>query len=220
MVPKRLGRPVDELRRERLKGEILAVAARHFADRGFSGADLGAIAADLGLSKPTLYYYFHSKEGLFLAALDAEVGRLREAVMAAAGACSDPLEEVCSVIYSYLGFFDANPHVVELLIEERSCFKEREKPTYFIHQEETLPYWRGLLEQLIAAGRIRSVDIDALIEVASNSLYGTVFTNHFCRVKRRYEEQAAAILDLLFSGLLRKGETLSYRNRAVTGKGA
>lgn len=63
------------------------------------------------------------------------------------------------------------------------------------------------------------MDIDAPVEVASNSLYGAVFTNRFCRVKRRYEDQAAAILKLLFPGLLMNGEALNYRNFAATGEG-
>jgi AcrR family transcriptional regulator len=49
---------------------ILASAEKHFARAGFTGASVQEIIADTGFSKPTLYYYFRSKEGLFKALLD------------------------------------------------------------------------------------------------------------------------------------------------------
>jgi AcrR family transcriptional regulator len=45
--------------------EILEVAEREFAERGFSGASMDAIAAGAGISKPLVYSYFGSKEGLY-----------------------------------------------------------------------------------------------------------------------------------------------------------
>jgi AcrR family transcriptional regulator len=45
--------------------EILEVAEREFAAHGFSGASMDAIAAGAGISKPLVYSYFGSKEGLY-----------------------------------------------------------------------------------------------------------------------------------------------------------
>jgi AcrR family transcriptional regulator len=195
------GRPINKAERERRKREILAVAARYFAAQGYSGTDLNDLATAASVSKPTLYYYFKSKEGLFLAALDSEVRRLRDSVVGQERS-EGPLEELCRAIWAYLAFFDANPHVVELLIEERSTFKARETSTYFVHRDETLPYWRGLLQVLVESGRVRPIDPEVWIDVASNSLYGTVFTNHFSQGKKCFEEQASEFLSVLLSGLL------------------
>jgi AcrR family transcriptional regulator len=49
---------------------ILAAAEKHFARAGFTGASVQDIMAETGFSRPTLYYYFQSKEGLFKALLD------------------------------------------------------------------------------------------------------------------------------------------------------
>jgi AcrR family transcriptional regulator len=46
---------------------ILASALKVFADQGYSGTSMDAIAALAGVSKPTLYQYFGSKEQLFSA---------------------------------------------------------------------------------------------------------------------------------------------------------
>lgn len=46
---------------------ILEAALKVFAEQGYSGASMDAIAALAGVSKPTLYQYFGGKEQLFAA---------------------------------------------------------------------------------------------------------------------------------------------------------
>ena len=46
---------------------ILAAAERVFAGAGFSGATMAQIAAEAGLPKANLHYYFGSKETLYRA---------------------------------------------------------------------------------------------------------------------------------------------------------
>ena len=42
---------------------ILGAALKVFSEAGYSGATMDAVALEAGLSKPTLYQYFKSKEG-------------------------------------------------------------------------------------------------------------------------------------------------------------
>ncbi len=49
---------------------ILDAAARIFAEQGLSGARTDAIAAEAGVNKALLYYYFKSKEDIYRAVLD------------------------------------------------------------------------------------------------------------------------------------------------------
>lgn len=55
-------RPKD--RRELLRAAALEAAARLFAEKGFRGTNLQDIAAELGVSRPALYYYFKSKDDI------------------------------------------------------------------------------------------------------------------------------------------------------------
>ena len=55
---------------ERTMADILAVATREFADKGLAGARIDAIAEAMRTSKRMIYYYFGSKEGLYLAVLE------------------------------------------------------------------------------------------------------------------------------------------------------
>ena len=45
--------------------KIFTVAARLFADKGYNAVSMREISEQSGLSKPTIYYYFGSKEGIY-----------------------------------------------------------------------------------------------------------------------------------------------------------
>ena len=62
----------------RTMAEILEVATTEFADKGLSGARIDEIAAATRTSKRMIYYYFGSKEGLYVAVLEAAYGRMRQ----------------------------------------------------------------------------------------------------------------------------------------------
>ena len=49
---------------------LLETAIKIFADKGYAGTSVREIVEQAGVSKPVLYYYFQSKEGLFLAILE------------------------------------------------------------------------------------------------------------------------------------------------------
>jgi TetR/AcrR family transcriptional regulator len=62
---------------ERTRAEILAVATREFADKGFDGARVDEIAAKMSTTKRMLYYYFGSKEQLYVAVLEQAYAVIR-----------------------------------------------------------------------------------------------------------------------------------------------
>lgn len=56
----------QEERRARTRAALLRAAASAFAERGFDGASIDAIAASVGLSKGAVYAHFPSKLDLYL----------------------------------------------------------------------------------------------------------------------------------------------------------
>ena len=62
----------------RTMADILKVATAEFADKGLSGARIDEIAATTRTSKRMIYYYFGSKEGLYLKVLEEAYGRIRQ----------------------------------------------------------------------------------------------------------------------------------------------
>jgi len=81
------GKRVPRAVRER---EILGVAEREFAEHGFQGASMDAVAAAAGISKPLVYSYFGSKEGLYRAIVARAGDNFRTTVAdVAAGGAAD-----------------------------------------------------------------------------------------------------------------------------------
>jgi AcrR family transcriptional regulator len=64
---------------ERTQREILEVATSEFADRGFAGARVDEIAARTRTTKRMIYYYYGSKEALFVAVLERAYAAIRAA---------------------------------------------------------------------------------------------------------------------------------------------
>jgi AcrR family transcriptional regulator len=62
---------------ERTMAGILLIATQEFAQKGLAGARIDEIAAATKTSKRMIYYYFGSKEGLYLAVLEESYRRMR-----------------------------------------------------------------------------------------------------------------------------------------------
>src|SRR5580658_8383345 len=69
-------------RAEDARARILEAALREFSAHGLAGARTEQIAEAAGVNKALLYYYFESKENLYMAALEMASGRVRDSSMA------------------------------------------------------------------------------------------------------------------------------------------
>src|SRR5262249_18698503 len=157
--------------------------------------DLQILADDVGVGKGTLYRYFGSKQELFLAAADRVMWDLRHYVESHVADIEDPLERITSGIRHYLRFFHDHPEAVEMLIQERAQFKDRKRPTYFIHRDTNIERWRALYRDLIAQGRVRPLTAERITDVVGDLLYGTMFVNYVAARKRPPDEVAADIIE-------------------------
>ena len=201
-APRPRGRPRDEERAARRHDEILSTATRLFAERGYPRTDLQLVADALSVGKGTIYRYFPSKRELFLAAVDRGMRRLTDRIDRTVSACDEPLKRMHAGIQAYLGFFAENPDLVELFIQERAEFRDRETPTYFLHRERNVKRWHDEVQAMIETGRMRPIPAERITQVIGDLLYGTMFTNYFSRRQMPVEQQAADIFDVAFRGIL------------------
>jgi hypothetical protein len=128
--------------------------------------------------------------------------RLRNYIDERIGGVTDDLDLIARAIHAYLVFFAEHPTYVELLIQERAQFKDREKPTYFKHRDANIGPWRELLQRLIASGRLRDIPVERILDVTGDLVYGTMFTNYFTGRRTPPAAQAKDILDIFFNGVL------------------
>jgi AcrR family transcriptional regulator len=102
----------------RVREKILKQATEEFARIGFEGARVDRIAARCRVSKNMLYYYFKSKEGLFVAALEQMYQDLREQQKDLSVRASDPVAAMGQLVHHTFYAFRNNPSAIRLKNEE------------------------------------------------------------------------------------------------------
>ena len=73
------------------RDQILEIAYRAFAEKGYNHTSMGAIAEELGITRPALYYHFSSKEDLLLATYEMIDPLINVSADEALG-CTEPAE--------------------------------------------------------------------------------------------------------------------------------
>ncbi len=187
--------------------EILAESTRTFAQNGFRATDVQVIADALGIGKGTIYRAFPTKQELFLACADRAMKRLQDSIQAACANLDDPIERVKCAIRAYFKFFDQNPELIELIIQERSEFKDRTKPTYFEYRDRSVQPWIVLFTGLIAEGRARPLSPEKIAEFIGQQLYGKLFIHYFNKSAGSLAQEADEVIDFLFYGFMSNEES-------------
>ncbi len=103
---------------ERVRRNILEVATREFAAKGYSGARVDEIAAKTATSKRMIYYYFRDKEGLFVAVLEeayADIRRIERDLDLGDLPPVDALRRLAEFTFDYQ---NAHPDFVRLVMVE------------------------------------------------------------------------------------------------------
>ncbi|MGN6870570.1 MAG: TetR/AcrR family transcriptional regulator [Solirubrobacteraceae bacterium] len=104
--------------RERREQLILDVAGQVFARAGYESAPMDEIADRAGVSKPMLYTYFGSKEGLYLAYIERAGGELIERLVGAAPPEDQSTAGLRARITEFLAFVEEHGDGWKVLFRE------------------------------------------------------------------------------------------------------
>src|SRR5258706_1805615 len=100
------------------KEEILDVATRLFAERGYDGASMNDVAERVGMRKASLFYHFATKDALYEAVLNRLIERLATplaAVYASEGSFVERLDTATDALASAISH---SPFTARLLVRE------------------------------------------------------------------------------------------------------
>ncbi len=98
---------------ERTKKEILEVATEEFAKSGFAGARVDEIASRTRTTKRMIYYYFGSKERLYIAVLEKAYEDIRVTEQNVDVENLDPVTARCRIRHRRRGFSGPRPTDLE-----------------------------------------------------------------------------------------------------------
>ena len=105
---------------------ILDIAGQVFARGGYHFASMDAIAERAGVSKPMIYSYFGSKEGLYVAYVHRAGRELLDRLLGAAGRDDPPLVQLRARIAEFLSFVEEHRDGWIVLFTEMSCSRPLE----------------------------------------------------------------------------------------------
>lgn len=171
----------------RTMAEILEVATHEFADKGLAGARIDEIAAATRTSKRMIYYYFGSKDGLYLAVLEEAYRRMRSIEADLHLDDLPPQDALRSLVEFTYDHHRDNEDFIRLVMSEnihraeylRQSKSVRELNVRAIDSVRAL-YERGVAQGLFRPG-LEPVDIHAAISaltvfnVANRYTFGAIF---------------------------------------------
>jgi len=96
---------------------IVAAAREEFAARGFDGARMDRIARRAGTNKQLLFYYYHSKRGLFQTVLGQAAKALEAHVAATALGAGQPLDRLRRALEAQFEYLADHPTYAALLAQ-------------------------------------------------------------------------------------------------------
>ncbi|MFC7409578.1 TetR family transcriptional regulator [Hydrogenophaga atypica] len=109
---------VRELAAQETQESILRAATRIFAKHGFSGGRIDQISKAAKSHDRMIYYYFGSKEGLYIAVLEDLYRRFNDAEAGLKLNVDQPEEALVAVVSFIWDYYHRNPDFITLLNDE------------------------------------------------------------------------------------------------------
>nr|WP_145544904.1 TetR family transcriptional regulator [Variovorax boronicumulans] len=148
------------------RANLLRAATRIFAKHGFAGGRVGQISKAAKSYDRMIYYYFGSKEGLYIAVIEDIYRRMNEAEEALALDEHQPVESLKTVVRFVCGYYRKHPEFVTLLNNE-NLLQGRHIAKMQSAQQYSSPAI-SVLQLLLAAGSAQGVFRD---DIAVQDVY-------------------------------------------------
>ncbi len=191
---------------------ILAAATREFASHGFGGGRVDRISERAGVNKRMIYHHYGSKQGLYLAVLEAAYRRARSAEQELNFEALTPREAMTDLIEFTFDSFVHDRTFIKLLNDEnlhKAAHLKRSKRIAEMHSP-LLAIMRRILVRGAEQGVFRS-DIDPMqtwISIAAVSYFyfsniytlSTIFRQDFDN-RAAHAKRRRHVVDLILSYL-------------------
>ena len=154
---------------------MLAAATREFAEHGMGGARIELIAKRARVNKQLIYYYFGSKEALYIAVLEGAYARLRTSEAALDVDALDPIEGITELALFNWRYHCQHPELISLVRTEnlhKAKYLKRSEGVRSLNSP-LIATLESLLGRAVEQGIFRK-DVDAVrtyITIAALSFY-------------------------------------------------
>ena len=146
------------------RAQIIQAALACFTRKGYNHTTMDNIVAESGLSKGSLYWYFESKDDLFVSALTSLFADLGQAIVATLEQHATAADKLRAMALELSKFFQSAKGSFNLFVEFWAQDSHREKfgqlRTDMLTQSKEIVV--GIIEEGISNGEFRPVDTDQL----------------------------------------------------------
>ncbi|MGL4295670.1 MAG: TetR/AcrR family transcriptional regulator [Aestuariivirga sp.] len=178
--------------------DIIEVATHEFSEKGLAGARIDVIAEAMRTSKRMIYYYFGSKEGLYIRVLEEAYRRIRAIESGLHLEDLAPEDALRKLVGFTVDYQLANPDFIRLVMTENIHRGEFLAQSKAIHKLNVPAidavrevYLRGLKAGVFRAG----VDpVDLHMSISALSFFNTANRHTFALIFKRDMDSSAAVV--------------------------
>lgn len=150
--------------------DILHVAARVMAEKGYHQASIRAVAAELDMSLAGIYYYCKSKDELLFLIQYSTFQSLVDSLTEKLKTADDPTSKLKAMVRNHLDFFLAHMDELKICAYEIESLEGDYYDQVAEKRREYFQLAHGIVSGLIESGRGSGVDS----RLATLSLFGTL----------------------------------------------
>jgi len=181
---------------------IVDESTRLFAEQGYAGTSVREIVEAAGVTKPTLYYWFGNKEGLFTALVDVHMGRWLEELEKIVEGTGSASERLAAYLKASLQEAIDKPDVIAFLAQ---AFQQAGQGASCVDCTRFLAAEAQLLGRLaaegIAAGELREGLDPAQVALAAMGLVHIHIGASLHGGAPISADAAASVADILLNGV-------------------
>lgn len=190
---------------QQTREHILKVAREQFYRRGYSGVSINEIVEALDVTKPTVYYHFGSKAGLFAALVQDAYDRCYEHRCKAIDRTATAVRQIYQVVAADFAFCLEETDLVRFVIALTFALPEERPGDFRSYLTRDYEFLRSIIERGIERGELKCRDAGE----AAIALQGLIAVNimSFLQMEQTPEflspERAQVLADVLLDGIRR-----------------
>ena len=187
---------------EDVRDRIVTSALRSFAEKGYAGTSLREIAEAARTTKPMIYYYFNSKEGLYITTLGDLLQQFADAIDQATHPDDDPCAKLRGFADAYLEYFASQePHIAFVVREVFGLGADMLSEFGRALDERIRSRLKRVLEEGVQQGIFRGGDIDTCT-IAIMGILNMFILRRICGgVELDRDAALAQVVDYYLEGL-------------------
>ena len=168
-------RKIEE--RKNRKSKIIEGALTVFQTQGIEKTTMDEIALESGFGKATLYYYFASKDEVFVEIMETGWKQLWEGIEVLIVDSKNPKEKFIGIVKKIALIVNQNKNLYGFLFTAPNHIQDTSKQTWKTYQERLYSILKSIIEEGIKVNEFINVDPGLLMKAIGGLFHGLLLNN-------------------------------------------